>query len=296
DAGVGEQCGGLLGGAALLRLQRVGALLVEAERVDAVDDQLSGEFLAERLERLAVAVPGHGDDHDVAAAGRLGVVGALDAVPELLGGGAGALGGPGADDHLLAGLGEAEGEALALRPGAAEHADDEPGDVGQVPGVLGGGLRGAPGGLLCAVGRGHGADSTSVAVPYPVHVSAVTGGSGGTGPACPGRVNRGRTPGGGGRVGAGCGRMDAVRVALLREVLAGTEWLGATRRFAGVLRGAVVSHGGGLLLVGTRAYEPWHLAAHLVDEAAWSGTPELAPTLVRHGARPSDPAHLAVGP
>jgi hypothetical protein len=90
--------------------------------------------------------------------------------------------------------------------------------------------------------------------------------------------------------------MDAVRVALLREVLAGTEWLTATRRFAGALRGSVVSHGGGLLLVGTPAYEPWHLAAHLVDEAAWSGTPELAPTLVRYGARPADPAHLAVGP
>jgi hypothetical protein len=89
--------------------------------------------------------------------------------------------------------------------------------------------------------------------------------------------------------------MDAVRVALLREVLAGTEWLGATRRFAGALRGSAVSHGGGLLLVGTPEYEPWHLAAHLVDEAAWSGTPELAPTLVRHDARPSDPAHLAVG-
>ncbi|MFD7878831.1 hypothetical protein [Streptomyces sp. NPDC059378] len=89
--------------------------------------------------------------------------------------------------------------------------------------------------------------------------------------------------------------MDAVRVALLREVLAGTEWLDATRRFAGVLRGSVVSHGGGLLLVGTPGYEPWHLAAHLVDEAAWSGTPELAPTLVRHDARASDPAHLAAG-
>jgi hypothetical protein len=89
--------------------------------------------------------------------------------------------------------------------------------------------------------------------------------------------------------------MDAVRVALLREVLAGTEWLDATRRFAGALRGSVVSHGGGLLLVGTEEYEPWHLAAHLVDEAAWSGTPELTPTLVRHDARPSDPAHLAVG-
>ncbi|MEB8342732.1 hypothetical protein [Streptomyces endophyticus] len=89
--------------------------------------------------------------------------------------------------------------------------------------------------------------------------------------------------------------MDAVRVALLREVLAGTEWPSATRRFAGALRSSVGAHGGGLLLVGTPTYEPWHLAAHLVDEAAWSGTPELAPTLVRHAARPDDPAHLAVG-
>ncbi|MFI9647680.1 hypothetical protein ACIHAA_15465 [Streptomyces sp. NPDC052040] len=89
--------------------------------------------------------------------------------------------------------------------------------------------------------------------------------------------------------------MDAVRVALLRDVLDGTEWLDATRRFGGTLRGSVVSQGGGLLLVGTEEYEPWHLAAHLVDEAAWSGTPELAPTLVRHAARPSDPAHLGVG-
>ncbi|MYW64595.1 hypothetical protein GTY65_11020 [Streptomyces sp. SID8379] len=89
--------------------------------------------------------------------------------------------------------------------------------------------------------------------------------------------------------------MDAVRVALLREVLAGTEWPAATRRFAGALRSSVAAHGGGLLLVGTEEYEPWHLAAHLVDEAAWSGTPELSPTLVRHAARPDDPAHLAVG-
>ncbi|MEU6986314.1 hypothetical protein ABZ946_23225 [Streptomyces sp. NPDC046324] len=89
--------------------------------------------------------------------------------------------------------------------------------------------------------------------------------------------------------------MDAVRVALLREVLAGTEWPAAARRFAGSLRSSVVPHGGGLLLVGTEGYEPWHLAAHLVDEAAWSGRPELTPTLVRHRVRPGDPAHLAVG-
>ncbi|MFE7772478.1 hypothetical protein ACFU5O_00950 [Streptomyces sp. NPDC057445] len=89
--------------------------------------------------------------------------------------------------------------------------------------------------------------------------------------------------------------MDAVRVALLREVLDGTVWPDAARRFAGVLRASVVPRGGGLLLVGTAEYEPWHLAAHLVDEAAWSGQPELAPTLVRHQVRAGDPAHLAVG-
>ncbi|MFJ2414087.1 hypothetical protein [Streptomyces brevispora] len=89
--------------------------------------------------------------------------------------------------------------------------------------------------------------------------------------------------------------MDAVRVALLREVLAGTEWPAATRRFAGTLRSSVVPHRGGLLLVGTEVYEPWHLAAHLVDESTWSGLPELTPTLVRHRVEPGDPAHLAVG-
>jgi hypothetical protein len=81
----------------------------------------------------------------------------------------------------------------------------------------------------------------------------------------------------------------------LLELHPATDCPAATRRFSAELRGYVVSYGGGLLLVGTAEYEPWHLAAHLVDEAAWSGTPELSPTLVRHAARPSDPAHLAIG-
>jgi hypothetical protein len=89
--------------------------------------------------------------------------------------------------------------------------------------------------------------------------------------------------------------MDAVRVALLREVLTGTEWPAATRRFARTLRSCVVPQGGGLLLVGTEVYEPWHMAAHLVDESTWSGLPQLKPTLVRHRVEPGDPAHLAVG-
>ncbi|SEO25339.1 hypothetical protein SAMN05216267_102144 [Actinacidiphila rubida] len=89
--------------------------------------------------------------------------------------------------------------------------------------------------------------------------------------------------------------MDALRVALLREALAGTEWPRATRAFGGALRRAVRRRGGGLLLVGTDAYEPWHLAAHLDEEAAWSGVPELAPTLVRHRVPPGARPHLSVG-
>ncbi|EST38057.1 hypothetical protein N566_09570, partial [Streptomycetaceae bacterium MP113-05] len=90
--------------------------------------------------------------------------------------------------------------------------------------------------------------------------------------------------------------MDAVRVALLREVLAGTEWLPSARRFAGSLRTSVAPRrGGGLLLVGTEEDEPWHLAAHLDDEAAWSGLPELSPTLVRHRVPPAAPEHLSFG-
>ncbi|MFC0597304.1 hypothetical protein [Streptomyces palmae] len=89
--------------------------------------------------------------------------------------------------------------------------------------------------------------------------------------------------------------MDAVRVALLREVLTGTEWLTATRRFAGSLRASVAPRGGGLLLVGSAEYEPWHLAAHLDDEALWSGLPALSPTLVRHRVPDRAPAHLSVG-
>ncbi|MEU2477918.1 hypothetical protein ABZ571_09275 [Streptomyces sp. NPDC013130] len=89
--------------------------------------------------------------------------------------------------------------------------------------------------------------------------------------------------------------MDAVRVALLREVLAGTEWPTAARGFTRTLRSSVVPRGGGLLLVGTEVYEPWHMAAHLADESTWSGLPQLRPTLVRHRVEPDDPAHLAVG-
>ncbi|MFD8707742.1 hypothetical protein ACFV1W_35045 [Kitasatospora sp. NPDC059648] len=90
--------------------------------------------------------------------------------------------------------------------------------------------------------------------------------------------------------------MDAVRVSALRERLAGTGWLEAVGGFAGSLRRSVERRWAGeLLLVGTEAYEPWHLAAHLEDEAAWSAVPRLAPTLLRHRPSATAPAHLAHG-
>jgi hypothetical protein len=88
--------------------------------------------------------------------------------------------------------------------------------------------------------------------------------------------------------------VDASAVARLRAALAGTGLVERTAGFARGLRTAGHSPGG-LLLVGTEAEEPWHLAAHLSDEARWNGLPELAPTLVRHAPPPGAPPHLAVG-
>jgi hypothetical protein len=47
--------------------------------------------------------------------------------------------------------------------------------------------------------------------------------------------------------------------------------------------------------VGTPDYEPWHVTAHLDDEARLAGIPELAPTLVRWAAPAGAPPHLSVG-
>lgn len=80
---------------------------------------------------------------------------------------------------------------------------------------------------------------------------------------------------------------------LLREVLAGSGWVDRTRGFARTLR-RTTKEPGGLLLVGTPQEEPWHLAAHLGDEARLTGLVELVPTLVRYAPPPDAPAHLSV--
>jgi hypothetical protein len=81
--------------------------------------------------------------------------------------------------------------------------------------------------------------------------------------------------------------MDASSLSAVREALTGSPLLAATRSFAGSLRGAVTRRTArGLLLVGTAQYEPWHLAAHLDDEATWSAVPQLSPLLIRRQAGP----------
>lgn len=86
--------------------------------------------------------------------------------------------------------------------------------------------------------------------------------------------------------------MDAASVAFLREVLS-PAWVEDTRRLGRAMR--YTRSPGGLLVVGTPSEDPWHLAAHLDDEARLSGLPQLTPTLVRWSPPPGAPAHLSVG-
>ena len=87
--------------------------------------------------------------------------------------------------------------------------------------------------------------------------------------------------------------MDASAVDRLRAALSGTGWVERAASLARSLRSA--GHDpGGLLLVGTPDEEPWHLAAHLDDEARYGRLPELMPTLVRWAPPPGAPPHLAV--
>jgi hypothetical protein len=76
--------------------------------------------------------------------------------------------------------------------------------------------------------------------------------------------------------------------------MAGSRWLERAGSLGRALRTSPRS-AGGLLVVGTPAYEPWHVTAHLDVEARLSGVAELAPTLVRWSPPAGAPPHLAVG-
>jgi hypothetical protein len=87
--------------------------------------------------------------------------------------------------------------------------------------------------------------------------------------------------------------MDSGSVASLRDLLAETGWVERTRELGRALR--TTRSPGGLLLVGTPDEEPWHLTAHLADEARLADLPQLAPTLVRWAPSAGAPPHLRVG-
>lgn len=88
--------------------------------------------------------------------------------------------------------------------------------------------------------------------------------------------------------------MDLSQARLLRDVLGGTGWVERTEEFTRSLRVSTRSPGG-LLLVGPPRAEPWHLTAHLDDEARWGDVPELAPTLVRWNPPSGVAPQLAIG-
>jgi hypothetical protein len=87
--------------------------------------------------------------------------------------------------------------------------------------------------------------------------------------------------------------VDVGRVMVLRELLASSGWVERTQSFARTMRRST-KEPGGLLLVGTPDVEPWHLAAHLDDEARMTGVAQLSPTLVRYSPPAGAPAHLSV--
>jgi hypothetical protein len=88
--------------------------------------------------------------------------------------------------------------------------------------------------------------------------------------------------------------VDRARVGVLRDLLAGTGWIERTRDFGRALRRAPHDPGG-LLVVGTPTEDPWHVAAHLDEEARWSGLPNLTPVLVRWSPPANAPEHLSIG-
>jgi hypothetical protein len=88
--------------------------------------------------------------------------------------------------------------------------------------------------------------------------------------------------------------VEADQVATLRALLTGSPWLDQARALGRALR-TTTRTPGGLLVVGTPDFEPWHVTAHLDDESRLSGVAELAPTLVRWSPPADAPPHLSVG-
>jgi hypothetical protein len=88
--------------------------------------------------------------------------------------------------------------------------------------------------------------------------------------------------------------MDQAATAQLRRRLRDTPWPAAARSFLGsIARGG--HRPGNLFTVGTPGYEPWHLTAHLREDAELHGRDCLVPTLIRRVVPPLAPSHLRHG-
>jgi hypothetical protein len=87
--------------------------------------------------------------------------------------------------------------------------------------------------------------------------------------------------------------MDTERVAALRDALVHTSWWSRASELGRAVRSTPGP--GHLLLVGTPRVEPWHLAAHLDDEARLNALPQIAPQLVRWNPPEQAPDHLTIG-
>ena len=99
-----EHGGRLLSGAALGHRQRVGAAVIKADRVHAVDHDLAVERTGQPSQQFGVALPGHRRDHQVGGPGRI-LVGRPGHLRRGADGGRSGFGTPGvprADDHPVA--------------------------------------------------------------------------------------------------------------------------------------------------------------------------------------------------
>src|SRR6185437_10397597 len=84
--------------------------------------------------------------------------------------------------------------------------------------------------------------------------------------------------------------MDGVQIERLRERLRETGWWTRALSVGQAVRSTRTP--GGLLVVGPPEDEPWHLTAHLDDEARYGGFEQLRPTLVRWAPAADAPPHL----
>jgi hypothetical protein len=87
--------------------------------------------------------------------------------------------------------------------------------------------------------------------------------------------------------------MDGELVWRLRTALRQSGWWSSAQMLGDAVRRT--ERVGGLLVVGTPEVEPWHLTAHLDDEARLTGQDQLRPTLVRFAPPAGAAPHLSVG-